>query len=67
MRRAFSKRQRLVLRMLAGNLCMICSKPLNNDLHADHVVPFSRGGKTILRNGQALCSSCNLAKGAKIV
>jgi len=28
-------------------------------------VPFSKRGKTVLSNGQALCARCNLAKGAK--
>lgn len=30
--------------------------------HADHIVPFSRGGETTLINAQALCISCNLRK-----
>ncbi len=32
-------------------------------LHIDHKVPFSRGGKTILENLQTLCENCNLGKG----
>lgn len=31
---------------------------------ADHVVPWSRGGKTVLANGQALCTAHNRSKGS---
>jgi hypothetical protein len=31
-------------------------------LHVDHVVPFSRGGKTVEGNLRALCAACNLGK-----
>ena len=30
----------------------------------DHVVPFSKGGLTLVDNAQALCATCNLEKGA---
>lgn len=35
------------------------------ELHADHKVSWSAGGKTELANGQMLCSKCNSEKGAK--
>lgn len=62
-RRNFNQRQRKTLRLLSGNQCSICGAVLQNDFHADHIKPFSKGGKTILRNGQALCPKCNLEKG----
>lgn len=65
MSRVFSERQRLILRILAGNSCEICGKKLDGGFHADHVTAFSKGGKTTLQNGQALCSECNLKKGNK--
>ena len=65
MRRLFSKRQRIVLRLLAGSVCEACKTPLNNDFHADHKLAFSRGGKTTIQNGAALCPTCNLQKGKK--
>lgn len=32
------------------------------ELHVDHVVPWSKGGETVLDNLQTLCSTCNLGK-----
>ena len=31
-------------------------------LHVDHVVPFSKGGRSVFENLQALCEKCNLGK-----
>ena len=35
---------------------------LGVDLHVDHIVPWSKGGETVLENLQTLCSVCNLGK-----
>ena len=32
------------------------------ELHVDHIVPWSKGGKTVLENLRTLCSVCNLGK-----
>lgn len=32
------------------------------ELHVDHIVPWSKGGETLLENLQTLCSVCNLGK-----
>ena len=32
------------------------------ELHVDHIVPWSKCGKTVLENLQTLCSVCNLGK-----
>jgi len=29
----------------------------------DHIVPWSKGGKSVLENLQMLCTDCNLKKG----
>ncbi len=63
MKRIFTNRQKTILRVLSGNFCNICKKVLNNNFHADHVRPFSKKGKTTLRNGQSLCMECNIRKG----
>ena len=64
--RLFSKRQKVILAILSGNRCSICQIPLKKSFHADHKRPWSKGGKTILNNGQALCAQCNLKKGDKL-
>lgn len=37
-----------------------------NDWHADHIMPWSRGGKTTVENGQVLCAELNRLKGADL-
>jgi len=32
------------------------------ELHVDHMLPWSKGGETVLENLQTLCSVCNLGK-----
>lgn len=46
-----------------GGVCICCG--LNENLQVDHIIPFSKGGKTTLDNFQTLCKSCNAKKGAK--
>ena len=49
--------------------CVKCGRSPANDpsieLHIDHIVPYSKGGETILDNLQTLCQHCNLGKGNK--
>ena len=48
--------------------CQKCGKYLKDDLtnlHIDHIIPISKGGKTVESNLQCLCANCNLSKGAK--
>lgn len=49
--------------------CVSCGRSPATDagvqLHIDHIVPFAKGGKTILTNLQTLCSGCNLGKSNK--
>jgi superfamily II DNA or RNA helicase len=63
-RRFFSRAERRVLFDLADGKCSICGEPLGEDFHADHIVPYARGGVTDVANGQAVCVRCNSAKGA---
>lgn len=64
--RGFSRDQRIVLWMRAGQKCEVCSKELSfEEMHADHIVPHVEGGATTLENGQCLCSTHNLQKGAR--
>lgn len=47
--------------------CVACgSSPATNPgcvLHVDHVLPFSKGGKTRVDNLRALCANCNVGRG----
>lgn len=67
MKRLFSLRQKLILKLLAGGHCKECGKKLGNSFAGDHTVPFSKGGKTLISNGQAICHICNLKKGARVM
>ncbi len=71
--RAFSEAQRIAIYLRDGGICKMCrdcGKPENecvapwDDFHADHIIPYSKGGLTTIENGQVLCSAHNLAKGA---
>jgi len=50
--------------------CAICgnSPAIDNHcrLHVDHILPFSKGGKTEPGNLRALCEKCNIGKGSTI-
>jgi superfamily II DNA or RNA helicase len=62
-RRRFSGRERAALYLAADGRCSWCGGELLPGWHADHEVPWSRGGPTDVVNGQALCPDCNLSKG----
>ena len=44
-------------------VCPVCKKVFDiEDMEADHITPWSKGGKTIADNCQMLCSKCNREK-----
>lgn len=54
--------------MLRDNFkCCICgaspAKDASVELHVDHIIPWSKGGETVMDNLQTLCSKCNWGKG----
>jgi 5-methylcytosine-specific restriction endonuclease McrA len=63
-RRRFTRKERLALAIAAGFRCEKCGEYLHQ-FDADHTHPWSKGGDTHVRNGQALCAACNRRKGAK--
>lgn len=46
-----------------GSRCVYCGAC--DDLHIDHVHPWSRGGPSEVANLQTLCAPCNIRKGAR--
>ncbi|HEV2153006.1 HNH endonuclease family protein [Bradyrhizobium sp.] len=69
LQRGFSHEQRLAIFRRDGGVCQLklrCDgiKVAWDHWHADHKVPHSKGGKTIVANGQVACPDCNFAKGA---
>lgn len=56
--------------MLRDNYtCQICGKYMPDEvgLQIDHIIPVSKGGKTILSNLQVTCSKCNNRKRDKMM
>ena len=61
--RQFDDYQRIAIYRRDNGICQECKKHVPyKDYHADHVIPHSRGGATVVNNGQVLCSSCNSRK-----
>ena len=50
-----------------GYRCRICGRSASEGakLEVDHIIPVSKGGKTIMSNLQTLCRECNRGKAAR--
>lgn len=66
-RRRFNATERTALYLAADGCCAECGAALEPGWHADHELAYSRGGRTDVTNGQALCPPCNLKKGNRTV
>ena len=57
-------RLRALVLMRDGARCQFCGAEARNgaNLQVDHVIPWSKGGETILENLQILCHICNIGK-----
>lgn len=63
--RTFSKDQRRILWYASNRRCECCDIELTfQQVQIDHIVPYIKGGKTEVANGQILCGPCNATKGA---
>lgn len=66
-RRRFNSGERAALYLASDGRCERCGTELQPGWHGDHVEPYSADGPTDVINGQALCPSCSLQKGARTV
>ena len=73
-KRAFTELERIIIYRKGKGMCQEClreGKPENearvswSNYQADHVIPHCKGGRTILDNGELLCSYHNLSKGGR--
>jgi 5-methylcytosine-specific restriction endonuclease McrA len=56
-----------------GFQCPICKRTFSGperggfaELHGDHIIPWTMGGRTTWDNLQLLCGSCNLRKSSSV-
>ena len=61
-----SKALRALLWYAADGKCQRCGIALGDDWQADHVIPWKIRQRTNVHEMQALCPSCNRAKGARM-
>jgi len=63
-KRNISERLKVQVLMRDGNKCKLCGITVTGeDIHFDHIKPWSKGGETVLENLQVLCARHNVAKG----
>lgn len=66
-KRDINLRMRFIVLKRDNFKCCACgaspAKDSSVTLHVDHIVPWSKGGETLIDNLQTLCSKCNLGKG----
>lgn len=61
--RSFDERDRRAAYEQQNHCCAICREELDiTQMHADHIVPWSKGGRTTPDNCQMLCTECNIKK-----
>ena len=61
--RAFDRRDQLAAYERQNHKCAICGETFEfEQMQGDHIIPWSKGGKTIPENCQMLCVKCNIAK-----
>ena len=64
--RAISDKLRYTVLKRDNFKCCACgaspAKDPSVELHIDHIIPWSKGGETVIENLQTLCSRCNIGK-----
>lgn len=61
--RSFDRRDKRTAYEKQEHKCPSCGKEFEfEQMHGDHIVPWSKGGKTTSENCQMLCRDCNIKK-----
>lgn len=61
--RRFNDNDAIIMYERQKGVCPICGKHFEKkEMQADHIIPWSKGGKTVIENCQMLCTDCNLKK-----
>lgn len=64
--RTFSDAQKLSTYERQQGVCPLCGNKFGmEEMEADHITPWSQGGKTTIENCQMLCRECNRRKSSK--
>ncbi len=61
--RAFTPKMARAAYERQKGICPMCARQFAiEEMQADHITPWSKGGKTIAENCQMLCAPCNRTK-----
>ena len=64
--RAFDEKTKQKIYANQKGVCPVCEKHFDiGGMEADHIIPWSKGGKTIAENCQMLCKMDNRVKSGK--
>lgn len=64
--RSFTEDERFVIWVRSGKQCAVCQISVSHEeMEADHVQAWAKGGATNLANAQGLCVTCNRKKGSR--
>ena len=66
-KRAFANADKRTVYERQGGICPHCGGHYEySEMVGDHIIPWWRGGKTVIENLQMLCVKCNSGKGGKM-
>ena len=61
-----TRKMKIEIWLKSSGFCCDCGQRIRlDDFHADHVIPYSKGGPTEPSNLQPLCKRCNFRKGSR--
>lgn len=64
--RAFPEDIKLAVWEKQNHICPLCKRELDIEfMEGDHIIPWSKGGRTVVENCQMLCRECNRHKSGK--